>query len=46
MSEWSYVYGAYGLTWASFLLYALYVRARRVRAEQAGAATTTDRGRP
>ena len=43
MSEWSYIYGAYALTWVSLAAYALYVRARRVRAQQAPASSATDR---
>ena len=44
MSEWSYVYSAYALTWASFVVYAWYVRNRRVRAERTAASSSKDRG--
>lgn len=31
MSEWPFIYAAYGLTWITFAAYALYLRARRRR---------------
>lgn len=37
MSEWSFIYAAYGLTWITFVVYALYLRARRRRIEAAAA---------
>lgn len=44
MSEWSYIYVAYGLTWVTLAAYALYLRARR-RQVEASALTVHGHGR-
>ena len=46
MSEWFYIYAAYGLTWATFAVYALYLRARRRRIAASSDDARTDRREP
>lgn len=43
MSEWTYVWAAYGLTWITLTVYAIHLRRRADRATRAWASTTGTR---